>query len=147
MGFYIEWFPLLSKGSLWFPSIVLSGGCGLKPMFSMFFFQTCLSYCSFCESWQARASGVDTNLTRRIERRHAEGPQIPQLQGNRCFNFSFFNIFFQKQLCPFRNTCILPETVVSFQKQSCPSRNSRVLLETVVSFQKQSRPSRNIVSF
>ena len=30
---------------------------------------------AFCEGWQARASSVDTNFTRRIDPRHAEGPR------------------------------------------------------------------------
>ena len=78
---------------------------------------------AFCESWEARASSVDTNLTRRIDPRHAEGPQIPQLQGN-----MFFMFYFSTDSS--RNSCVLLETVVSFQKQSYPSRNSRALPET-----------------
>ena len=31
------------------------------------------------------ASSIDTNLTRRIDPRHAEGPQIAQSEGNKRF--------------------------------------------------------------
>ena len=64
------------------------GGCRLKQLFARFF-GNLYHIEAFCESREARASSVDTNSTRRIDPRHAEGPQIAQLQGNMFLLFRF----------------------------------------------------------
>ena len=78
---------LLARASKLSPKAMILQTCAKSlwnywKSWNLMFFEHFCNIMALGESWEARASSVDINLTRRIDPRHAEGPKIPWLQRN-----------------------------------------------------------------